>query len=316
MGDLHTVALAGTDGTIDWYCCPSLRLAERLRLDPRQGEGRLLPHRARWQRTGHRSSSTSPTRTSSSRASSPRRAWGRSRASCRSRSRRRTSIATGSIRRVEGVRGEMRFRVEMQPRFNYGRDKHEIEQYEHGVRVPLAEPLPRAPGDDAGGAATRPASTVSSPCGRDRRSRSSSSGSSPTTCRASTRRPRRAPRTSRRSRSGASWLSRSQIQGPLARDGQPLGAHPEAPDLPPDRRDRGRAHDEPPRADRRRPQLGLPLHVDPGRGVLALRVASAGVHRRGGGVHGLARATGSSRSTDAVVGPAPDHVRRSTGGAS
>src|SRR5919108_6358705 len=22
MGDLHTVALAGSDGTIDWYCCP------------------------------------------------------------------------------------------------------------------------------------------------------------------------------------------------------------------------------------------------------------------------------------------------------
>jgi GH15 family glucan-1,4-alpha-glucosidase len=22
IGDLHTVALAGTDGTVDWYCCP------------------------------------------------------------------------------------------------------------------------------------------------------------------------------------------------------------------------------------------------------------------------------------------------------
>ena len=68
------------------------------------------------------------------------------------------------------------------------------------------------------------------------------------------------------------------IQGPLARDGQPLGAHPEAPDVRPDRRHRGRADDEPPGADRRQPQLGLPLHMDPRRGVFALRAAPAGVH--------------------------------------
>jgi hypothetical protein len=34
IGDLHTVALVGTNGTIDWYCCPRFRLAERFRGDP------------------------------------------------------------------------------------------------------------------------------------------------------------------------------------------------------------------------------------------------------------------------------------------
>ena len=43
-----------------------------------------------------------------------------------------------------------------------------------------------------------------------------------------------------------------------------------------------------PGAARRRAQLGLPLHVDPRRRLLALRPAAARLHRGGGGVHGLA----------------------------
>ena len=37
------------------------------------------------------------------------------------------------IRRVLGVRGELTFRVEVEPRFNYGRDPHSIVFHENGV---------------------------------------------------------------------------------------------------------------------------------------------------------------------------------------
>ena len=99
-----------------------------------------------------------------------------------------------------------------------------------------------------------------------------------------------------------------ELLRPLARDAAPLGAHAQADDLPADGRDRGGADDEPARAHRRRAQLGLPLHVDPRRRLLALRAAAARLHRGGGRVHGLApralprAACGRHRA-------APDHVR-------
>jgi GH15 family glucan-1,4-alpha-glucosidase len=37
------------------------------------------------------------------------------------------------VRRVLAVRGDMRFRLELEPRFDYGRAQHEVHQYEHGV---------------------------------------------------------------------------------------------------------------------------------------------------------------------------------------
>lgn len=44
IGDLHTVALVGTDGTIDWYWLPTLRRPEPVRGDPGQRARRALAH--------------------------------------------------------------------------------------------------------------------------------------------------------------------------------------------------------------------------------------------------------------------------------
>ena len=54
------------------------------------------------------------------------------------------------------------------------------------------------------------------------------------------------------------------------------------------------------RVDRRHPQLGLPLHLGPRRGLHRLRADAAGLHRGGGRLHGLAR---GALHRDAPAGP-------------
>ena len=118
IGDLHTVALVGTDGTIDWYCCPRFdspsvfgaildeQARRPFRIAPRarglDGQAALLPGH---ERPDH---ALPHARTASARCTT----------SCR-------SAAHGGehrhrlVRRVLAVRGEMRFRVECEPRFDY-----------------------------------------------------------------------------------------------------------------------------------------------------------------------------------------------------
>src|SRR3954451_4264773 len=51
IGDLHTVALVGTDGTIDWYCCPRFdapSLFGAILDKERGGHWRIVPSSARW----------------------------------------------------------------------------------------------------------------------------------------------------------------------------------------------------------------------------------------------------------------------------
>ena len=63
IGDLHSIALVGTDGRIDWYCCPRFDSPSVFGaiLDKERGGFYRITYAAR---TGYRSSSTSPTPTS------------------------------------------------------------------------------------------------------------------------------------------------------------------------------------------------------------------------------------------------------------
>src|SRR5919202_6423512 len=132
IGDLHSVALVTTDGTIDWYCCP--------RFDSPSVFAAILDRDrgGRWQ--------IAPTQPD-----------------CPSKqlyfpdtnvliTRFLTEDGVGEvqdfmpvgehrdgrhrqrlIRRVVAVRGEMHFEIEVDPRFNYGRDQHEVIMHEHGA---------------------------------------------------------------------------------------------------------------------------------------------------------------------------------------
>jgi GH15 family glucan-1,4-alpha-glucosidase len=132
IGDLHTVALVGTDGTIDWYCCPhfdspsvfgSILDAARggmFRIAP-AGDGsrskqlnlpdtnvlitRFLMHDG----VGEVHDFMPPARSGE------------------------LVHRHRMIRRILAVRGEMHFEVDVAPRFDYGRAQHDVELTRHGA---------------------------------------------------------------------------------------------------------------------------------------------------------------------------------------
>src|SRR5437870_13418070 len=131
IGDLHTVALVGSNGTIDWYCCPSFDSpsvfasildAERggyYRIAPRGSEGtakqlyfpdtNVLITRFLTPDGVGEVQDFMPVRQDSS-------------------GMHRNQL----IRRVLAVRGEMQFVLAIEPRFDYGRDEHDVRVHEIG----------------------------------------------------------------------------------------------------------------------------------------------------------------------------------------
>jgi len=133
IGDLHTVALVGTEGTIDWYCCPrfdSPSVFGAILDSERGGHFRISPDGDGWTSkqlylpdtnvlitrflmrggVGEVQDFMPPARTNA--------------AAHRHR----------MIRRVVAVRGEMCFTVDVKPRFDYARGCHDVVLTPRGAR--------------------------------------------------------------------------------------------------------------------------------------------------------------------------------------
>jgi GH15 family glucan-1,4-alpha-glucosidase len=131
IGDLHSIALVGTDGRIDWYCCPRFDSPSVFGciLDrDRGGFYRIAPTIDEWVPKQLYLPDTNVLITRFLTAGGV------------GEVQDFMPVQTGPaahrhrlIRRVLGVRGEMRFRVQVYPRFDYARAEHETIFHENGV---------------------------------------------------------------------------------------------------------------------------------------------------------------------------------------
>lgn len=125
IGDLHTVALVGTDGTIDWYCCPRFDspsvFAAILDAD-RGGLFRISPDGAGWT---SRQLYLPDTNVLITRFLTPD-GVGEVHDFMPPAPVGAAAHRNRVIRRVLAVRGHLRFLVEVAPRFDYARVPHEV----------------------------------------------------------------------------------------------------------------------------------------------------------------------------------------------
>jgi len=164
IGDLHTVALVGTDGTIDWYCCPrfdSPSVFGSILDADRGGLFRISPEGDGWSSKQLYLPDTNVliTRFLMPAGVGEVQDFMVPQPSGEAAHRRRL------IRRILAVRGRMRFTVEVAPRFDYGRARHEVALAPFGAifRSPALELSlsTRAPLEIVDGAGVRASITLS-----------------------------------------------------------------------------------------------------------------------------------------------------------
>ena len=145
IGDLHSVALVSTGGSVDWYCCPRFDSPSLFAaiLDAEQGgHWRIAPSRGGWKSKQLYFPDTNVllTRFLSAEGVAEVQDFMPVKGP-HARSHR-------LMRRVVGVRGRLHFEMEVEPRFDYGRVRHELALHERGavfetdaLAIALASPV-------------------------------------------------------------------------------------------------------------------------------------------------------------------------------
>jgi len=132
IGDLHTVALVGTEGTIDWYCCPNFDspsvFGAILDAD-RGGRFSLRPSIGDWTSKQLYFPDTNVLITRFLTAEGVGEVEDFMAIGELAHGAHRQRL----VRRVVGVRGQMHFELVCAPRFDYGRQTHRVERHRHGV---------------------------------------------------------------------------------------------------------------------------------------------------------------------------------------
>ncbi len=127
IGDLHTVALVGTDGSIDFMSYPHFGSPTIFCLPARRRARRPLPAAPVPRQPAAMKQMYLPdTNVLITRSLDRGRRRPRCPTSCPS-ARTSTSTATPLVRRAKGVRGESSFDIIFDPRFDYGRAGHKVD---------------------------------------------------------------------------------------------------------------------------------------------------------------------------------------------